>query len=378
MSASHPAPPGKPLRIAVALESSGPGGAENMVVQLASELLRRGHAPVVVSLRPGWMTERAEAAGLPVWIVPQRRGLDPLWIPRFAARLRREHIDLLHSHEFAMNIYGGAAAWLARVPSVATLHGRSYATEAPRRARAYRWLRALGMPIVAVSHDLAGFLAPRLALPPDALDVVYNGIALPALRSPAEREALRKSTRAEIGAPGEAPLALAVGNLYPVKDHATLLRAALLRPGLHVAIAGRGAEEENLRALATELGIAARVHLLGLRDDVPRWLAGADVFVQPSRSEGLPLAVLEAMAAALPVVATRVGGMHEAVVDGETGALVPPGEPMELARALAVVLDDPALGASRGAAGHARVRRLFSAPAMAAGYERVYAKRLAH
>lgn len=360
------------LRVVVALESSGPGGAENMVLELARELRRTGDEAVIATLRPGWMTERAASAGIPVWIAPQRPGLDPLWVPRFAARLRRERIDVLHSHEFAMNVYGGVAALLARIPSVATLHGRSYATEARRRLLAYRALRGAGMRMVAVSHDLAGFLAPRLGMPLPALQVVYNGIPLSSAPSPAARDRARAAVRAELGAGPAAALVLAVGNLYPVKDHATLLRAVALRPGLQLAIAGRGAEEARLRALASRLGIADRVHLLGLRDDVSRLLGAADVFVQSSLSEGLPLAVLEAMAAGLPVVATRVGGLAEAVVPGETGTLVPPGEPEPLAAALGALLEAPELRAAFGAAGRRRAEARFSVSAMASAYRALY------
>lgn len=362
----------RPLRVLLALESSGPGGAEHMVVQLARELRCRGDTVIVASMRPGWMTERAAAAGIPVWIAAQRHGLDPLWIPRFALRLRRERIDVVHSHEFAMNVYCGAAARLAAIPSIATLHGRHWATEARRRALAYRALHRFGMRIVAVSHDLARFLTEGLGLSDGAIDVVYNGIDLPQPPSVAERARLRAEVRAELALASGTELALAVGNLYPVKDHATLLQAAALRSGLAVAIAGRGGEEQRLRALAGALGVADRVRLLGLRDDVARLLAAADVFVQPSRSEGLPLAVLEAMAAGLPVVASRVGGIHEAVVDGETGLLVGPGEPDVLAAAIARVLDTPGWREALGHEGRVRVEQEFSVARMAQRYRALY------
>jgi glycosyltransferase involved in cell wall biosynthesis len=361
-----------PRRVALALESSGPGGAEGVVLRLASGLRAAGDDPVVVSMRPGWMTERAEAAGFEVWITPQARGLDPGWIPRFARRLRRERVDVLHSHEFAMNVYGGAAAVLARVPSLATVHGRNWATGARRRARAYRLLRRFGLDVVAVSHDLAGFLAEGFALPRAAIAVVHNGIPLPHLPPPAERAAQRAVSRRALGAPEDAPLVVAVGNLYAVKDHATLLRAVATLPRAHVAIAGRGEEEPALRGLASELGIPERVHLLGLRDDVDTVLAAADVFAQSSRSEGLPLAILEAMAAALPVVATDVGGVSEAVIDGETGLLVPPGDPAALASSLGALLDGPARAEALGAAGRARAESAFSIEAMTRAYRERY------
>jgi len=364
---SVPAPP--PLRVALALESSGPGGAEQMLLQLADELRRRGAEVVVVTLRPGWMTGRAERAGHPVWIVPQRRGLDPLWIPRFAARLRRERIDVLHSHEFAMNVYGGAAARLAGLGTVATLHGKQWATGHPRRALAYRVLRRLGMRVVAVSHDLARFLEAGLGLAGGALAVVHNGIPI---AQHGTRDASRRSLRRELGLAEDALLALAVGNLYPVKDHASLVRAVAGCPGLAVAIAGRGEEETRLRALARELGVAERVHLLGLRDDVPELLAAADLFVHPSRSEGLPLAVLEAMAAGLPVVASRVGGIPEAVEDGVTGLLVPPEDPDALAAALGTLASDPPRRAALARAGRTRAEAEFSLAAMGGAYLALY------
>ena len=361
-----------PRRIALALESSGPGGAENVVLRLAAGLRAAGDEPVVVTMRPGWMTERAEAEGFEVWLAPQARGLAPGWVPRFALRLRRGGIDCLHSHEFAMNVYGGAAARLVGIPSVATIHGRNWATGSRRRGLAYRALRRLGMRVVAVSRDLAGFLAAGLPLPLEAISVVHNGIPLAAPLPAAAHAAARAATRRSLGIPVDAPLLLAVGNLYPVKDHATLLRAAATLPGVSVAIAGRGEEEEKLRALAAELGLGARLHLLGLRDDVADLHRAADLFVQPSRSEGLPLAILEAMGAGLPVVATRVGGIHEAVIDGRTGRLVPPADPAALAAALRELLDAPERRAAFGRAGTARAEQEFSLRAMTDAYRALY------
>jgi glycosyltransferase involved in cell wall biosynthesis len=361
-----------PLRIVLALESSGPGGAENMVLRLAEALRFRGEDPIVASFRSGWMTERAEALGLPTWIVPQRPGIDLRWVFRFARRLRRERVDILHSHEFCMNAFGGAAALLARTVSVATIHGPHWVIDRPRRALAYWGLRRLGMPVVAVSEDLAEFLVAGLKLPRSRLEMIHNGIPLPAAVPEAERATGRARARFALGIPAGPPLLVAVGNLYPVKDHATLLRAAARLPTASVAIAGRGDQEEPLRSLARELGLAERVHLLGLRDDVDTILTAADVFVQPSLSEGLPLAVLEAMGFGLPVVATRVGGVPEAVVDGNTGYLVPPSDPDALAAALSRVIESVDGGVSMGASGRERAAAEFSVERMTDAYEQLY------
>jgi glycosyltransferase involved in cell wall biosynthesis len=166
-------------RIALAIESSGPGGAEQIVLHLAEALRQMGHAIWIATLRPGWMTERAEALGIAVQLVPQRAGLDPGWIPRFRTWLRRERIQILHTHEFAMGAFGGAAALTARIPRIATVHGRHYLTERRHRALAYRLLHRTGMTLVAVSHDLAGYLAEGLGIRRDRIEVVHNGIALP-------------------------------------------------------------------------------------------------------------------------------------------------------------------------------------------------------
>jgi glycosyltransferase involved in cell wall biosynthesis len=363
------------LRIVLALESSGPGGAENMLLRLARALRARGDEPTIATMSHGWMTERAEADGVPIWIAPQRPGLDLPWVVQFARRLHRARADVLHTHDFAMNTFGAAAALLARVPAISTIHGRHWVTDRPRRALAYRVLRRLGVPIVAVSEDLAGFLVTGLRVPRAQLEVVHNGIPIPD-RPVSDSPDRRASARAALGIPEDLALVVAVGNLYPVKDHATLVRAIARLPAARVAIAGRGDQEAPLRALAAQLGLADRVHLLGLRDDVETVFAAADVFVQPSLSEGLPLAVLEAMATGLPVVATSVGGIPEVIADGRTGLLVPASDPLALAAALAKVLSSPDLAKSLGRSGRERALAEFSVEQMTERYRRLYGERL--
>jgi len=359
------------IRVVIGLETSGPGGAEAMVVQLALGLRDQGVDVTLATMLPGWMTERAERAGIPVWIDAMREGPDPAWVLRLSRRLRRERIDLLHAHEFEMNAYGGIAALLAGVPSLATLHGSVAGTD-PKHFLAYRALGRLGQTMVAVSHDLLDRLAKPLAGRARSVEVIHNGTEVPPRASPEARDRDRARARAALGIPQDGALLVAIGNLYPVKDHATLLRAAAGIPDARVAIAGRGQEEAPLRRLATTLEITDRVHLLGLRADVPRILAAADIFVQPSLSEGLPLAILEAMASQTPVVATRVGGVAEAVLDDQTGLLVPPGEPKHLAAALGRLVDDPARRRAIAEAGWRRAHDEFSVATMTERYYALY------
>jgi glycosyltransferase involved in cell wall biosynthesis len=171
-------------------------------------------------------------------------------------------------------------------------------------------------------------------------------------------------------------LLLAVGNLYPVKGHIHLLEAlALLTaryPTAHLAIAGRGALEPALRARATELGIARRVHLLGLRSDVPDLLAAADVYVLPSLSEGLPLSLLEAMFAGCPIVASPVGEVPDALAAGEAGLLVEPGDATGLAAAIGRLLDDPSLARLLGARAGLRAAARYGVSEMITRYTALY------
>lgn len=363
------------LRVVLGSETSGPGGAEAMVLQLAEGLRAYGVDVRLATMRAGWMTERAERAGFPVRIDAMRDGPDPAWVMRFRRWLRAERIDLVHTHEFEMNAYGGLAARLAAIPSVATVHGNVAGTD-PKHLFAYRVLRRLGQRPVAVSHDLLRQLAPRLGADAPRWRVIHNGTTVPATFDAETRARDRAAARAEIGLAQAPILVVAIGNLYPVKDHASLLRALADAPDVHVAIAGRGAEEEPLRALAARLGMGERAHLLGLRDDVPRILAAADVFTQPSLSEGLPLAVLEAMASGTAVVASDVGGIGEAVVDGVSGRLVPPADPAVLGRTLLEIARDAARRDALAEAGWQRARDAFSTEAMTRAYLALYGERL--
>src|SRR5438309_1744789 len=171
-------------------------------------------------------------------------------------------------------------------------------------------------------------------------------------------------------------LLLAVGNLYPVKGHHDLVVAlaqlAARHPTLHAAIAGRGAVEPLLRQEAAARGVTHRLHLLGLRGDIGNLLASADVFVLPSHSEGLPLALLEAMFTARPIVATRVGEVPTVLAEGNAGLLVDPGSPDQLTLAIDRLLGDPSLARALGARARARAEAEFHVSRMVARYADLY------
>ncbi|HEX2186003.1 MAG TPA: glycosyltransferase family 4 protein, partial [Chloroflexota bacterium] len=227
---------------------------------------------------------------------------------------------------------------------------------------------------IAVSHGVARSLIESRVVPGDRVHVVWNGIDV-ARFSPHRRPELRRSL---LGLDLQTPLAVCVGRLTPQKGHAVLLEAiALARravPRLTLALAGDGPLREELLAQATRLGLGQAVRFLGKWHDVPRLLSCADVLVQPSTFEGLPLAVLEGMAAALPAVVADVVGSNETVVPGESGLIVPPNDPRELAQAIQRILEDPALARRLGTAARLRAEQEFTAPLMAKRTQAVYAR----
>lgn len=254
---------------------------------------------------------------------------------------------------------------VAVAPGASLADGGSRAGHALRqladRASAGRvdaWVAVAGV----VAEALVAGGAPRARV-----HEIANGVEVAALERAAEAPL-------PAGVPaGDAPLVVCAARLEAVKGVEHLVRAAALLPRARVAIAGDGPLLEQLRELAVELGLSDRLALLGRVTPVAPLLAAADVVVLPSRSEGLPMAALEAMALGKPVVASRVGGLPEAVEDGVTGVLVPPSDPDALAAALAELLGDPERARAMGEAGRARVLEGFTAERMVAGYVELFA-----
>lgn len=358
---------GRPLRVALMIECDGPGGAELMMLDLATELRARGHAvlPVNLAAGTGWLGDRFRAAGFEPTTFDLHRAIDFPAVRQLTSILRGFRADIVHSHEFTMAIYGAAAARRAGARHVITMHGGLYYSLKWRRRAALRWAVRRSDALVGVSAATAGALRHHLG---DArVHVIPNGIPL--------RTGTRDRVRRELAIAPDELLIVSVGNLYPVKGHAVLIDALAMlreRSGWRLAIAGRGEEEPRLRAQAAAAGIGDRIHLLGFRDDIADVLAAGDLFAMPSLSEGLPLALVEAMSFGLPVVVSRVGGVPEVVTDGVEGLLVPPSDSAALAAAIRSLLDDTALRNRQGDAARTRALRDFAIGTMVDRYERLY------
>ena len=286
--------------------------------------------------------------------------------------IRKKRVTLLHTHEFFMNTIGLAASWLTGIPLVATVHGKNYYPDRLRRRLAYRLVGKFAGQMVAVSDDVRDFLGQQVGIPKRRIRVVSNGVPVDEKSSDERLATLRES----LGLNGHIRVVGTVGSLYPVKGHKFLIDAAVhvIRrcPDVIFLIIGRGGLREELEAKAIGLGVAPYIRFLGHRDDVSDLLTLCDVFVLPSLSEGMPLALLEAMSAGIPPVATRVGGVGEAVEHGKTGLLVPPGDSHSLAESITKVLEDRTLAKRIGSSARQDVVSRFSVSRMVDDYKEIY------
>ena len=347
-----------------------------MLASLVGALQSAGHENLVIlpAAGEGWLARELSSTGATVEYFRLARPFSPAFASRLADLLRRHRIELAHSHEFTMAVYGAWAARKARIPHLFTMHGGRYYAEQLRRRVALHLAARGSNAVVSVSHSLARHLARDLWLSPSRIVTVANGVRPPRIQG------TEPSLREQLGLALDDRLVVAVGNLYPVKGHTYLLEALALlaarQPTLHIAIAGRGELEGRLRERARELQVENHFHLLGLRSDVGDVLAAADVFALPSLSEGVPLALLEAMLSGRPVVASAVGEVPAVLAEGGAGILVSPGDAVALANALDSLLADPEAAGRLGVAARARAIDSYSFEAMLSRYLELYAQAL--
>lgn len=348
------------------------GGAQNALLRLLKGLDRESFSPAVACLYngDGAVAQEIRALGIDVFDAQMRHKADLLALLRLYRHIRRTRPTILHTSLFHANLPGRILGRLAGVLSIICSE-RTMAMESEWRYRVNRWTIGLVDSVVVVSANVRDFCLSHIGLPADKLVVIYNGVDLPN-----NRLALQEESRAELGLPLDVPIVGAVSRLDPVKGVDVLLQAFASVEDAHLAIVGDGPERVPLAVLADDLGVSNRIHWAGHRRDVPRLLPAFDLFVQPSLHEGLPNAVLEAMAAGLPVVATAVGGTPEVVDDEVTGFLVPPRDPQALAQGLRALLHNSDLRRKMGRAGRDRVEQYFSLKQMVKQTQALYERLL--
>ena len=368
------------LRVVTMVDHLGTsGGGERLAMEISKRLDRERFEPIHCATRyeadlagPATHAATAELEEAGVRLIGLGR-TSPLalhqWRPLLSL-LRRERVDVLHSHKFGSNVWAPILGKLARVPAViAHEHTWSYEGQ-PLRRFLDRELIARGTDaFVAVSSDDRRKMIEVEKIDPGDVTFVANGIdELPAGDGRRMRE--------ELGVPADAPLIGAVAVLRPQKALDVLIRAvaSLLPefPELRVAIAGGGPDHERLEGLIAELGAERAIMLLGIRSDVPDLLAALDIAVLSSDYEGSPLAAMEYMEAGLPVVATRVGGMPDLIEEGVNGLLVERQDPDALAAAIARLLRDRDAARVMGLRGRERRRSEFTIDGTVRTLERMY------
>ena len=366
-------------RVLYLVDTLNVGGTETQVVHAALRLRSRTHDVVVGCLRAeGSLLEVLKRRNVPVVEFHKGKTLLSLngayQVLRLAYFLRRGRFHAVHAHDLWSNLLGVPAAWLARTPVIVS--SRRYLADlewyTPQRNAVMRVIYGLSTHVTVNSRAVRDLLAKRDGLPLEKIRVLHNAVDVDRFATARrDREHLFPGTKAH------SKLIAVVANMYSsVKGHACLISAAssVCRdfPEAIFVLIGDGKERRSLEEQVRQARLEKNVLFLGSRRDVPELLACCDLFVLPSEAEGLPNAILEAMAAGLPVVGTSVGGIPEIITDGVNGVLVPAKNPHALAEAILRILQNPHLAKELSQAGQETARTQFGFDRLLAELEQLY------
>jgi L-malate glycosyltransferase len=369
----------RPFTICQVLHSLQVGGAEVLAARLARQLGRSYRFVFACLDELGPLGQQLRDEGVAVHVLNRRAGLDWKCPWRLARLLRRERVDLVHAHQYTPFFYALAARRLYRRPPLLfTEHGRHH-PDYPRRKRmlANRLLLEARDRVIGVGQAVRQALVHNEGIPDHRVGVIYNGVNLaPFSNSRPDRSAVRR----EIGVGADDLVLLQVARLDYLKDHATALRTLAQlrpqRPNARLILVGEGEERNAIEELIQKLDLSANVRLLGLRSDVDRLLAAADVFLLTSISEGIPLTLIEAMAAGVPVVSTNVGGVPEVIEDTQTGLLAPAGDDAALAGNVLRLISSLEWRSEIVRRARQRANQIFSEEQMHQAYRKLYQEML--
>lgn len=358
--------------IAHAIDTTGPGGAETVFLDIAQQLQLANYDNLAIIKGPGWVEEQLKQRGIRYRILKPHGFLSIPYYWQMFQLLKRENVALVHAHLLGSTLTFSILTLLARLPLIATLHGRVDINPNERFVVIKQKIMRMGVDkLIAVSRDLAAYIEARGLFPRNAIDVIYNGVDQH--RYTADVPATLK---AQLQLPADAILIGSLGNVRPAKNYETLISAVSLlkNPQLHFIVAGHKKKDlmEKLEAQMQALDVEGQIHFIGFYDNTPEFLAQLDMFVLSSNSEGFSIATIEAMAAGLPVIATRCGGPEEILQHLTTGYLVSTERPDELAAAIKHLLDNPALATQMASAGKEHMRITFSLGAMLQAYQQHY------
>jgi glycosyltransferase involved in cell wall biosynthesis len=360
------------IRVVHIVLSMDVGGMERGLVNQIREGQKLGEAIDVVCLeRPGVLAPQLQALGVSVHCVHKKPGVRLRVIPALAKLLCRLQPDVVHTHQVGPLFYGSTAARRARVPAVIhTDHGKHYG-----RLR-NRWLSRIAGRFAdlffCLTTDMANEVAARGIVPQSKIRVIANGIDLSRFQQARDKNRLRES----LGLPIGIPLIGTIGRLVEVKRQDVLLRGfANLRdraPEAHLVFVGDGPLLPELSALAETLHVRPYTHFVGYQAHPEDYLQALDVFALTSRSEGMPQTIMEASAAGIPVIASRVGGLPEIIEHEQSGLLFPAGDEAALAAGIWQLLSEKERAREMSEVGKRRVAERFDVRRMAADYHEYF------
>jgi glycosyltransferase involved in cell wall biosynthesis len=366
----------RPVRVLYLSHAFMVGGAEEMVLNLVRHLPTR-FAPAVACInQAGPIGEEIRRTGVPFSVMGLTPGLSrPFDVLRLRDALQTLAPTIVHTFLLTGSLYGRFAAMMTGVPIVIGTEVNIYEKKQPLHARLERWLMKGTDAVIASAESVKEHYIAQVGAAADKVDVIYNAVDFAQLQTTMTRDEFRQS----IGVPLNVPAAGIIARLTEQKAHRVLFES-MAQPALaalHLVVVGDGELRADLRSRADALGIAGRVHFLGARRDLGNILAAVDIFAMPSYWEGLPLSMVLAMGAGLPVVASRVAGIPEVVKDGVSGLLVDAGDSAQLTRALATLMNDAAVRARLGEAARAFVLPRFGIDGYVASVTALYDRLLA-
>jgi len=350
------------------------GGAETLLRDLASGLEKRGYRVTVGYSTPGPFVQELVDKGLTLKRIPRLAMIDPIFLLRMVRLMQLDPPQIVHTHLFKSDFHGRVAARLAGVPVVvSTLHNNDSWAKNRILGRIYGATARFADRLIAVSPEVREYHLDKTGVPVDKVMVIENGVDVAAFSG---HEAGAKAVRTEFGIAPTAPLFGIIGRLKPQKDLPTFLLAAveILRqqPDARFLVVGDGPLREELEAQAKELDLLPALIFTGMRKDISTIMAAVDVLVLSSLWEGLPVILLEAMAAARPVVSTAVDGVKSVVLPDASALLVNTGSPSALADACVKLARDPVLRQKMGNSGLKRVSDFYSLDAMIDRISKLY------
>jgi glycosyltransferase involved in cell wall biosynthesis len=367
----------EPIRVVYLAHAFNVGGAEEIVLNLVQRLPRRFEPQVCCIHEAGPIGEEIRGTGTPVAVLGLNPGIRrPFDVNGIRSYLRAAKPDIVHTFLLTGSLYGRLAAILERVPIVIGTEVNIYEHKRPHHALAERWLMRGTDRVIVSAESVREFYIRQVHADPAKVDVIYNAVDFAQARAAAGRDA----TRAALSLGSDARVAGVIARLTPQKGHRFLFDALATNRSLadvHLLVVGDGELRSTLEHMVGERGLETRVHFVGARRDLGDLLAAMDVFVLPSLWEGLPLSLVLAMGAGVPVVSTTVAGIPEVVQHGKTGWLVAPGEVAELGDAIARVLNDPQTSARMAADARAQVVPRFNVDGYVAAVVGLYDRLLA-